>query len=286
MDIGIGRFVTGMAGLALAPAVLMMCVVPTLAAQAANVGVENGAGPGIVGWSDGGEFQAFGMRAVVTGAPYSALRTTTRVETLANGSTITHTSQVKESRDSSGKTYLESLPSSEQGGQTHSFVHVFDPVNRVSISWSSNARQATLVHLSEPANFEPGQFAGGRGVAAGENGGPARLRRNSDAVTTESLGSKTISGVVADGTRVTRVIAEGKMGNSEALTITHDTWVSRDLKIELERADTDPRSGTTTVEVTNLSREEPSPALFQAPAGFAVKEITMGVRPGGFEAAP
>jgi hypothetical protein len=290
MNRGIGRFVTGVAGLALAGLTVAMCAAPMLTAQAANVGVERGAGPGITAGFDGGGFHGFGMRAPVTGAPYSAIRTTTRVETLANGSTITHTSQVKEARDSSGKSYLESLPSATEGGQAHSFVRVFDPVNRVSISWSSNAKQATLVHLPEPANFGPGQFAGARGMAAGENAGanesPARFRRNSDAVTTESLGSKTINGIVADGTRVTRVIGAGKMGNSEALTITHDTWVAQDLKLEVERVDTDPRFGTTTVEVTNLSREEPSPALFQAPAGFAVKEMTMGARRGGFEAAP
>lgn len=297
MNMGIGRFVTGLARLAPAGLALMVIAAPTLAAQAPNIAVERGAGPGITAGAgpamaagfDGGAFHGFGMRAPVTGAPYSAVRTTTRVETLANGSTITHTSQAKEARDSSGRTYLESLPKATESGEAHSFVRVFDPVNRVSISWSSNAKQATLVHLPEPANFGPGQFAGGARWAAGESAGanerPARLRRSSDAVTTESLGSKTISGVVADGTRVTRVIAAGKMGNSEALTITHDTWVAQDLKLEVERVDTDPRFGTTTVEVTNLSREEPSAALFQAPAGFAVKEMTAGARRGGFEAA-
>jgi hypothetical protein len=281
MNMRIARFVPGLAGLA-----LVLYAAPALTAQAANVAAEHGAwqggtGQGIAAGFDRGGIHGFGMRAPVTGAPYSAIRTTTRVETLANGSTITHASQVKEARDSNGRTYIASLPSSAEGAQAHSFVRVFDPVNRVAISWSSNAKQATLVHLPEP-----GQFAGARGMAAGENAGPVRFRGNSDAVTTESLGSKTINGVVADGTRVTRVIAAGKMGNSEALTITHDTWVSQDLKLEVERVDTDPRFGTTTVEVTNLSREEPSAALFQAPAGFAVKEATMGARLGGFEAAP
>jgi hypothetical protein len=290
MKMTISRFVFGLAALALGAAEMLTAQAPNIAVEhGTGPGITAGAGPGMAEGFDGGESHGFGMRALVTGAPYSAVRTTTRVETLANGSTITHTSQVKEARDSSGRTYLESLPSTEEGGQAQSFVRVIDPVNRVSISWSSNAKQATLVHLPEP-----GQFAGARGMAAGANAGanerPARLRGNSDGVTTESLGSKTINVVVADGTRVTRVIPAGKMGNSEALTITHDTWVSQDLKLEVERVDTDPRFGTTTVEVTNLSREEPSPALFQAPAGFAVKELSAGARRGGgfggFEAAP
>ena len=53
------------------------------------------------------------------------------------------------------------------------------------------------------------------------------------------------------------------------------------------RVDTDPRNGTTTMELTGISRDEPAAALFQAPAGFAVKERTMG-GPGGrpFEPEP
>jgi hypothetical protein len=264
-----------------------------LTAQGANLPVDHGAGvgiaagpgvgvgPEIIAGIEGAEFRGFGMRTPVTGAPYSALRTTTRVETLANGSTITHTNQVKESRDSSGRTYLASVPNAAEGGEARSFVRVFDPVSRESISWSSNGKQATVVHLPEP-----GQFAGGRGLAAGATGGRAQFRGNSDAVTTESLGSKTVNGVVAEGTRVTRTIAAGKIGNSEAITVTHDSWVAQDLKIEVERVDTDPRYGTTTVEVTNLSRAEPSAALFQAPAGFQLKEVTRGAGRRGFEAAP
>jgi hypothetical protein len=277
-QLGLGG-VMGMAG------VLALGAASMLTAQTPSVAVDHAAGPGpgivagpeIATGFDGGEFHGFGARTPVTGAPYSALRTTTRVETLANGSTITHTNQVKEARDSSGRTYLASVPSAAEGGEAHSFVRVFDPVGRESISWSSNAKQATVVHLPEP-----GQYAGARGFAAGENGGRPQFRGNSDAVTTESLGSKTINGVVADGTRVTRVIAAGKIGNSEAITITHDTWVAQDLKLEVERVDTDPRYGTTTVEVTNLSRAEPSAALFQAPAGLALKEITRGAGRGGF----
>jgi hypothetical protein len=270
MSILMGRSVCGVASLA-----LLLAATPALLAQTPSLAVDHGFGRG---FEDGG-FHGFGMRAPVTGAPYSALRTTTRVQTLANGSTITHVSQVKEARDSSGRTYMETLPGTQAGeGPERSFVHVFDPVSRESISWSANSKQATIVHLPEP-----GQFANAHGAADAADGG--RFRGNSQGVTTQSLGSKTINGLVAEGTRITRVIPAGAHGNSEALTVTHESWVSSDLKLELERVDTDPRSGTKTVEVTNISREEPSAALFQAPAGFQVKETTIGARR-NFETAP
>ena len=102
----------------------------------------------------------------------------------------------------------------------------------------------------------------------------------------ESLGSKTISGVVADGTRTTRVIPAGAQGNDQPLTITHESWVSSDLKIEVMRTETDPRNGTTTVEVTNLNRAEPAASLFQAPAGYTVQEHTPGRHGPSFNPAP
>jgi hypothetical protein len=273
MNIPDGRVVFVVASLAFA-----MAAVPVLVAQAPSLEVGRGPGAGF----EGGGFHGFGMHAPVTGAPYSALRTTTHVQTLANGSTITHTTQVKEARDSNGRTYMETLPSTTPGeGPSRSFVHVFDPVNRVSISWSAESKQATVTHLPDPA-----QFADARGPRTGEAAAAGRFRGNVPAATTESLGSKTINGLVVEGTRTTRVIPAGAHGNSEELTITHDSWVSSDLKLEVERVDTDPRSGTTTVEVTGVSREEPSAALFQAPAGFAVKETTVGARHGRFAAEP
>jgi hypothetical protein len=267
-----GGCVCGVASLSFALAATV-----AVTAQAPGVGVEHGFGPGFAG----SEFHGFGMRTPVTGAPYSAIRTTTSVQTLANGSTITHTNQVKEARDSSGRTYMETLPeAAATGGAARSFVRVFDPVSHESISWSANTKQATIVHLPEP-----GQFAGPRGLAGGDAARAERFAENNQAVTKETLGSKTINGIVVEGTRTTRVIPAGVHGNSEALTITHDSWVSPDMKLEIERVDTDPRFGTTTVEVTNVSRDEPSAALFQAPAGYQVKEMTMGGRRGGLEAA-
>jgi hypothetical protein len=273
MKIPISKSVYGIAGL-----VLMLAAGPILVAQAPSIAGEHPIGPAFDG---GGRFGGF-RSGPVTGAPYSALRTTTHVQTLANGSTITRVSQEKLARDSSGRTYMETLPSATgEGGPQRSFVRVFDPVNRTATSWSANSKQATVVHLPEE-----GQFRGARGGAAGETAGVGRFHGNGQAPTVESLGSKTINGIVVQGTRTTRVIPAGAQGNSEPLTITHETWYSSDLKLEVQRTDTDPRFGTTTTELTNLNRDEPSAALFQAPEGFTVKELTPGQRRGGFEAAP
>jgi hypothetical protein len=52
--------------------------------------------------------------------------------------------------------------------------------------------------------------------------------------------------------------------------VVHETWMSADLKIPVMVKDTDPRSRTTITQLTNITRSEPDPALFQAPSDYKV----------------
>jgi hypothetical protein len=258
---------------AVAGLALVVAAAPALNAQR-GFGEGFGRGEGL------GEFHG----QVTTGAPFSATRTITHTQTLTDGTTITHTETIKEARDSQGRTFTERLPLAPTGGEgplSRSFVHVFDPVSHTSTMWSTDSKQATVVHLPESSQF-PGQFHGPRGPEGAVAGAGFRGHGNFPAQTVESLGPKTINGLTAEGTRTTRVIPAGAQGNDKPLTITHESWVSSDLKVEVMRVDTDPRNGATTMELTGISRDEPAAALFQAPAGFTVNERT----PGGPNARP
>jgi hypothetical protein len=261
----IGKFLCGVAGLALA-------VSPVLYGQA---GFGRGFGPE-------GRFSGFHGK-VTTGAPYSATRTITRVQKLDNGTTITHTEVIKEARDSQGRTFVERLPETTgAGASSRTFAHVFDPVNHVAISWSSNSKQATVFQLPDARPSGTSPLAQESGVA----GGPMRFRDSSQTANVENLSTKTINGVTAEGTRTTRVIPSGTQGNDQPLTVTHESWVSSDLKVAVMRVDTDPRLGTTTMELTNISRDEPPVTLFQAPAGYTVNERTPSAQSRTFGAEP
>jgi hypothetical protein len=87
----------------------------------------------------------------------------------------------------------------------------------------------------------------------------------------ESLGTQTISGLVAEGTRTTRTIPAGQIGNEKALQIVSERWVSTDLQILLKSTRTDPRTGTTTYTVTSVQRTEPAASLFTVPADYTVQ---------------
>jgi hypothetical protein len=208
----------------------------------------------------------------VTGAPYTATVKTTRVQTLADGTTITHESTVKQARDSNGRTYQESRPEVLNGAEGDDWVNVFivDPANRVTINWNSRSKTATIMHMPEPAHIRPVQPA----ADAPKVQTPVVAPRNEDMPRpqVEDLGTQTIGGVTAQGTRVTRIIPAGKEGNDRPITVVHETWRSSELNLVVQSVQSDPRTGVITREMTDIEQGEPDPALFQVPEGYTVKE--------------
>jgi len=92
---------------------------------------------------------------------------------------------------------------------------------------------------------------------------------------TESLGTQTIEGVTAEGTRATLTIPAGEVGNTLPIEIVDETWYSPELQITVMTKHRDPRSGETTYRLTNLSRSEPDRSLFEVPADYIVRENKM-----------
>jgi len=89
--------------------------------------------------------------------------------------------------------------------------------------------------------------------------------------TKEDLGQQVIEGVPAKGTRTTSVVPAGAIGNEQPITVVSEEWTSIDLKVLVMTKHVDPRSGETTYRLTGITRGEPSPSLFEPPAGVTVK---------------
>jgi len=120
------------------------------------------------------------------------------------------------------------------------------------------------------------------GAVAGErafafSSGPEVNTFSSDAeVNKESLGTQTIEGVQAEGTRVTFTIPAGKIGNERPIVTVNERWYSPELQTVVMSKNSDPRMGETTYRLTNIVRSEPDPGLFQVPADYTVKEGGFG----------
>jgi len=208
---------------------------------------------------------------LVTGAPYSATAISETVQTLTDGNQITRKTQTLLFRDSQGRFRKETTVQGVgplASGQPKTFVVIHDPV----------AGKAYALDTTNKVAHEVQRFSGhvGGGPGAGTPGLSERLqerRKNAaNGVTTEDLGKQTIAGVVAEGTRRTRTIAAGEIGNQKPINIVTETWYSTDLQVVVKRTHSDPRFGTTTYALSNIQQKEPEASLFSVPADFTVRQ--------------
>jgi hypothetical protein len=82
--------------------------------------------------------------------------------------------------------------------------------------------------------------------------------------------------MTASGSRVTRTIPAGSIGNSQAIQRVQETWMSEDLKVPVMTRVSDPRSGTEVVQLTNINRSEPDASLFLVPPDYTVRTAPAG----------
>jgi len=94
----------------------------------------------------------------------------------------------------------------------------------------------------------------------------------SENVNKEDLGTQTIEGVAATGTRMTFTIPAGQIGNEGPINIVDERWFSKDLQTIVMTRHSDPRSGETVYRLTNINRSEPDHSLFEVPSDYQIKE--------------
>jgi hypothetical protein len=88
----------------------------------------------------------------------------------------------------------------------------------------------------------------------------------------QSLGTQTFEGVLAEGTRSTLTIAAGQIGNERPIEIVSERWFSPELKTLVLSKQSDPRFGDTTYALSNIVLGDPEPSLFDVPADYQVVE--------------
>lgn len=210
---------------------------------------------------------------VVKGAPFSATATSETTSTLQDGSVLHRTSQVSMYRDSQGRSRHEATftgfgPLTASAG-TKKMVMISDPVAGVHIMLDDGQKVAHKTAL----RTRGGSGANAESAPAFEGRMEKRMQQDEAAglLKKESLGTQTIDGVVAEGTRTTHTIPAGQIGNVKPLQVVSERWYSADLQIVLKSTRTDPRFGTTTYTVTNVQRTEPAATLFTVPADYTVE---------------
>lgn len=253
---------------------LTLCAIPLCAAALLAQGPREGRGPGgpggfggFSGFEGRGGLLGAGTRTPVTGAPYSATETLTRQQTLGNGNQILKTQTATVARDSQGRisTSETITPSAASGKAAYTVETIFDPVGGYRYELNSSTMTAVQMPLPKPRSGTPP---------------PPRTPPANPNVTTTSLGMSSINGVAATGTQITEMIPAGAIGNTQPIQVTRVTWVSNDLKVPVEIKSSDPRFGSSDLELTNIVTTDPNPALFTVPSGYTIKQGGHG-GPGG-----
>ena len=221
---------------------------------------------------------------VVTGSPFSAVAVSESTQSLPDGNNITRKTQTTLYRDSQGR-FRKEVNFSAAGllagsGQPRSFVVIQDPVAKVGYSLEPDQKIARKMSFAVRV-----PLANGKSMERMNN----RLQKElaDGSLKQEDLGTQTINGVTATGTRYTHTIPAGQIGNEKPIVVVSEHWYSNDLQIVVKSTRTDPRFGTTTYTVTNIQRTEPAASLFTVPADYTVQ---MGRRgrggPGGHAHVP
>jgi hypothetical protein len=210
-------------------------------------------------------------------APYSAVQESSSVQTLADGTHIARKPMTEKIyRDAEERTRTERAFCHGPGGTPEAMViEIRDPVSGYSYILDEQNQVAhrfaiRVRHPSDsavrPANIVPAQTT--RSAEVSKQGSPR------PAVTTESLGTQTMEGVLVEGKRTTRIIPEGLEGNDRPITVVSEVWRSSELRIVVLMKTSDPRNGEMTTRLTNIELSNPILSLFQPPADYKIVDET------------
>ena len=203
---------------------------------------------------------------VVTGAPFSAVAISETTQTLADGNHISRKTETNLFRDSQGRfrkvVTLPAIGLLATSGRPASFVMIIDPVT--STNYILHEESKTAEKMS-PHRFNEHAIKGKIEARQQELAAEGNLEK-------EDLGTQTIAGVTAQGTRITRTIPKGQIGNEKPITIVSEQWYSNDLQMVVMSKRSDPRFGDTTYTLTNIQRSEPDATLFTVPSDYTVTE--------------
>ncbi len=198
-------------------------------------------------------------------APFTLILETEWARGLADGGTITTVNKRRMARDAEGRIYQERWLLVPKNGKQESVItaiQISDPIAHTLYSCfphDAKKRCQLVTYTPSPAtifNFQ----------------GPASLQfaDGSGDIVRVDLGNQLVSGVEAAGTRVTVHYNAGTFGNDRPMTIAREFWYAAQLGFNLLSKRSDPRIGSQTFTVTNLTLADPDPKLFGLPEGFTV----------------
>ena len=206
---------------------------------------------------------------IVKNAPYAAEAVTETTQKLFDGNQIVRKTTAKQYRDSEGR---------ERREESMGAVLITDPVDKVRITLRPETKTAEKQAYKAPQLAIYTSDGKGRAISVNK---PVEWHVAEPWIATaghvgggepkeENLGTKIIEGLHAQGTRNTRIIPAGDVGNLRPIEVVDERWYSPDLQITVMTRHSDPREGETVFRLNNIQRIEQVRSLFEVPSDFTV----------------
>jgi hypothetical protein len=188
----------------------------------------------------------------IPNAPFTATVKTEWKRILEDGSVVVVSNHRTIARDNSGRVFQERRNLTASGQSITRQFEYGDPSTH-EIYYCIPAAQVCEIHNYFPLTTPPPV------APTGPIGDGNRF------LTRVDLGSDTINGVQTVGTRETITFNPGTIGNDRPVAVVKEFWYSSQLGINVIEKRQDPRVGTQTFTVTDITLGEPDANLFQMP---------------------
>jgi hypothetical protein len=194
----------------------------------------------------------------IPNAPFSGVIDVERSFVQRDGSIIARKTVRNIARDSRGRIRNENstlLPVSSRETPLVISVLIYDPQTRISTMLFPQQQVFSSGAVNRPPETVPPGLVG-RGVLP------------NDFTKEEDLGVHEVGGVAARGIREVQIIPAEQNSTGKEIVITDEFWYSDDLRIYVVIKHNDPRTGSVTMTVSQINRNDPDPALFVIPEGY------------------
>jgi len=199
----------------------------------------------------------------VANAPFTGVIVVERTMVSHNGGPVADLKTVRDvARDSQGRVYnvfRGLVPASQNAPPPVVRIHFYDPQTRSYTYLYPQQKTYMTGTVNHPPAAEPAD------MVASPAGNSVPLNQFTKQ---EDLGTHSMDGVSAHGVRVIQTIPAASSGTGNEIVLTDEYWYADDLHMNVVVKHNDPRTGSVTMTLTQVTRTDPDPALFQIPDGY------------------
>jgi hypothetical protein len=200
----------------------------------------------------------------IPNAPFSAMIDVQRSFVQPDGAVVNVKTLRQIARDGHGRIHNEArelVPVSSPETPQVRRIHLYDPETRMSAILDPHEKTYRTTIVNRPPTTLP--------PAPLDASPVGDMLPANEFTKQEDLGVSEMEGVSVHGVRQAQTIPADASGTGKEVVVTDEYWYSEELRINMLIKHNDPRMGSVTMTVTQVSRREPNSGMFEIPPGYS-----------------